>query len=140
MPRVSLTDRFVAGAKSADQTDYFDDLTNARGLALRVSRSGRKTWTLIFTPPGETKRARMTLGTYPATSLAQARTLAIEARGHLETGRDPRVVFAAQAAGTMTLEMLIESYLEKHARPMTGITFLASRRSISAALLRFAAA
>ena len=95
MPRVSLTDRFVAGVKSTDQTDYFDDRASARGLAVRVSKGGRKTWTLLFTPPGAAKRARMTLGTYPATSLAQARTLAIEARGHLERGQDPRAVLAA---------------------------------------------
>ena len=117
MVQVSLTDRFIAGVKSSAQVDYFDSLTSARGLALRVSKGGRKTWTLLFTPPGETKRARMTLGTYPATSLAQARTLAIEARGHLEQGQDPRVVLAAQAAGAMTVAALIESFLDKHARP-----------------------
>ena len=117
MVRVSLTDRFVAGAKSTGQTDYFDDLANVRGLALRVSKGGRKTWTMLFTPPGKVTRARMTLGTYPATSLAQARTLAIEARGHLEHGLDPRVVLAEQAAGTMTVAALIESFLDKHARP-----------------------
>jgi len=117
MPQVSLTDRFVAGVKSADQTDYFDDVRNTRGLALRVSKGGRRTWTFLFTPPGETKRARMTLGTYPATSLAQARTLAIEARGYVEQGQDPRIVFAAQTAGAMTVTALIDSYLDKHAKP-----------------------
>jgi integrase len=117
MPLVSLTDRFIAGVKSTDQTDYFDDLSKARGLTLRVSKGGRKTWSLLFTPPGETKRARMTLGTYPATSLAQARTLAIEARGQLEEGHDPRVILAAQAAGAMTVAMLVDSFLEKHVKP-----------------------
>jgi integrase len=43
--------------------------------------------------------------------------LAIEARGHLEQGEDPRVVLAARAAGTLTLAALIESFLDKHARP-----------------------
>ena len=120
MAQVSLTDRFVAGVKSggvADQTDYFDDLPQTRGLAIRVSKGGRKTWTFLFTPPGGDKRARMSLGTYPATSLARARTLAIEARGHLEDGRDPRVVLAAQAAGNTTVAGLIENFLQKHARP-----------------------
>jgi hypothetical protein len=37
MPRVSLTDRFVAGVKATDQTDYFDDRASTRGLALRPS-------------------------------------------------------------------------------------------------------
>ncbi len=116
MPQLSLTDRFAAGARSAQiQTDYFDD--KAPGLALRVSNSGRKTWSFIFTSPRDGKRARMTLGGYPQTSLAQARTLALEARGHLDEGYDPRDVRMAQAAGAMTLTALIESYLEKHVRP-----------------------
>lgn len=117
MPRVSLTDRFVAGAKSTEQTDYFDDHPKTRGLALRVSLLGRKTWTLIFTSPRDGKRARITLGTYPGTSLARARTLAIEARGHVDEGRDPRDVQAEEAAGAMTVAALVDSFLEKHARP-----------------------
>jgi hypothetical protein len=72
--QVLLTDRFCDRAKSTTaQTDYFDE--KVTGLALRVSRQGVKAWTLHFT--GSTgKRARMTLGRYPATSLANARALA----------------------------------------------------------------
>ena len=60
MPQVSLTDRFAAGVKSpAVQTDYFDDNAKTRGLCLRVSGVGRKTWCLLFTSPKDCKRARM---------------------------------------------------------------------------------
>src|SRR5262245_44963785 len=98
MPQVSLTDRFVAGVKLAQlQTDFFDDNPKTRGLCLRVTSAGRKTWCLIFTSPKDGKRARMTLGGYPATSLARARTLAIEAHGHLDEGCDPRDVASQQA-------------------------------------------
>jgi len=118
MPQVSLTDRFVAGAKSSEvQTDYFDDSPKTRGLCLRVTKAGRKTWSLIFTSPKDGKRARMTLGGYPATSLARARTLAIEAHGHLDEGHDPRDIAAAQVASAMTVAGMIESFLEKHAKP-----------------------
>lgn len=118
MPQVSLTDRFIAGAKSPDvQTDYFDDNSKTRGLCLRVTSVGRKTWCLLFTSPKDGKRARLTLGGYPATSLARARTLAIEAHGHLDGGRDPRDVAAQNAADAMTVARLVESFLEKHARP-----------------------
>jgi integrase len=89
MPRRQLTDRFCAHAKAAEgqvQTDFFDAATT--GLTLRVSRSGRKAWTYHFT--WASRSARMTLGTYPATSLAGARTLADEARAALEAGNDPR--------------------------------------------------
>jgi hypothetical protein len=116
MPQLSLTDRFAAGAKSGQiQTDYFDD--KVPGLSLRVTSSGRKTWSLIFTSPKGGKRARMTLGRYPHTSVARARTLATEARGFLDEGRDPRDALVSNAAGALTMATLIESYLEKHARP-----------------------
>lgn len=118
MPRLALTDRFVATCKAAhgqSQTDYFDARTP--GLALRVSEQGHKAWSFIFTAPGNAKRARITCGTYPSMSLAVARTRAREARGLVETGEDPRVAFNAQAARAMAVTALIESFLEKHARP-----------------------
>jgi integrase len=117
MPRLALTARFVLGAKAGESSriDYFDEKNP--GLALRVSPGGRKAWTLIFTSPKDDKRARITLGTYPATSLAAARTRATEARQLLEAKKDPRDVFADQAAGAMTVGTLVESYLEKHVRP-----------------------
>ncbi|MFW6028059.1 MAG: tyrosine-type recombinase/integrase [bacterium] len=117
MPQVALTDRFAAAAKSPDgaQTDYFD--AGTKGLALRVASGGRKSWTFIFTSPKDGKRARLTLGTYPATSLATARTLALEAKGHVEAGNDPRDVLASQEAAAVTVKAIVESYLAKHARP-----------------------
>lgn len=117
MPRVALTDRFIASAKPQGedaQTDYFDAGTT--GLALRVT-ARQKTWTFNFTSPKDDKRARLTLGTYPAMSLAKARAEAIEAKGHVEGGRDPRDVMAARDASAMTVADLLRSYLEKHARP-----------------------
>src|SRR5262245_42074507 len=92
MPKVALTDRFVQGVKTGEiQEDYFDDSPKTRGLCLRVSNAGRKTWGMIFTSPKDGKRARINFGTYPATSLAQARTFAIGApeprRGARPQGR-----------------------------------------------------
>ena len=117
MPRVALTDRFVITAKPIDgkRTDFFD--ASSRGLALRVGEHGHKGWSYHFTSPRDGKRARLALGSYPATSLAAARTRAIEAKGHVEDGRDPRDVFAAEVSGAMTVRALIDSYLEKHVRP-----------------------
>lgn len=117
MPRIALTDRFVAGAKPQPgevQTDYFD--ATATGLALRVT-SAKKVWTFTFTSPKDGKRARVTLGSYPALPLARARTEAIEARGLVDDGTDPRDALAARAAASMTVADLFQSYLEKHARP-----------------------
>jgi integrase len=106
MARFALTDRFVHNAKSREgQTEYFDE--TARGLALRVSR-GAKSWCFHYTTSGT--RKRLTLGTYPATSLSKARTLATEAKGLLEVGQDPSTV---QATSENSLKAICEEYLAR---------------------------
>jgi integrase len=111
MPTVTLTDRFCSTAKplAGARTDYFD--TTVQGLALRVTEHGRRSWCFHYRSPRDGKRARATIGTYPATSLAAARGKALEARGHVDGGRDPRVVLAGQGAADMTVAGLIEAYL-----------------------------
>ena len=110
MARVALTDRFCSTAKALGvRTDYFD--VTAPGLALRVTEQGHRSWSFLFTSPRDGKRARATIGTYPATSLAAARGKALEARGHVEAGNDPRLVLAGQSAAGMTVAALVEAYL-----------------------------
>jgi integrase len=123
MPKVALTDRFVSHAKAqgVPQLDYFDE--GVPGLALRVSSTGRKTWTFHYTSPGDGKRARLTLGTYPATTLANARGLATEARGSVEAGNDPRT----RTSGAMTVAALVQSYVEKHVAPLRTATEIERR-------------
>jgi integrase len=110
MPRVALTDRFCLTAKARQgRIDYFD--VTAQGLALRVTEQGHRSWCYHFRTPGDGKRARATIGTYPATSLAVARSKALEARGYVEAGQDPRVVLAGQGAAGMTVAGLVDAYL-----------------------------
>ena len=63
MPKLDLTDRFCATIKTQRIEDYFDAKTT--GLGLRVSPSGGKVWSVMFTNPGDGKRARVTLGRIP---------------------------------------------------------------------------
>ena len=76
-----------------------------------MTESGHRSWCYLFTSPRDAKRARATIGTYPTTSLAAARGKALEARGHVEEGRDPRQVLASQATAQMTVSGLVEAYL-----------------------------
>ena len=48
---------------------------------------------------------------YPGTSLAAARGKALEARGHVDAGQDPRLVLAGQGAAGMTVAALVDAYL-----------------------------
>jgi integrase len=103
--RLLLTDRFCASARPGT---FFDE--TATGLSLRSLATG-KTWSFSFTTP-RGKRTQFRLGSYPSMTLAAARALALEARGHLEAGGDPRIAFGQQAAGAMTLAALIGVYLD----------------------------
>ena len=93
MARFALaTYRFVQNASLGEgQSEYFDETT--RGLALRVSK-GAKAWDFLPTTATGTRK-RLTLGTYPATSLSKARTLATEAKGLVEAGEDRSTITAA---------------------------------------------
>src|SRR5947207_8091032 len=115
MPRRKLTDRFCQSAKTRDgegQTDYFDE--KQKGLALRVTKAGTRSWTYNFTLNAKTlnaKRVRMTFGTYPTTSLVKAYTLAAEARRELAAGRDPCTALAAP----VTLQSICEEWASREA-------------------------
>jgi integrase len=107
--RIALTDRFVAGAKAGTRTEFFD--SRVTGLSLRVSPTA-KNWAFHFTTTSG-KRARLTLGAFPAITLAGARGLALEAQAAVQAGADPRT----SKAGAMTVATLVESFLAKHVRP-----------------------
>ena len=124
MAKVALTNRFVETIKAKVPSDYFDSKTP--GLGLRVSPAGHKAWSLIFTSPATGKRARVSLGTFPATSLADARALAIEARGKVEAKEDPRAVEVTPTAA-MTVADLIASYLALHARGLRSASEIERR-------------
>jgi integrase len=117
--RLRLTERFCASAKPKPkqvQTDYFDEL--AKGLALRASTTHRG-WVLFYRWNG--KLTRLTLGSYPATGIAAARTKALEAKRSLAEGRDPR------SAQSGTFAAICDEYLRREG---SKLRTLASRESL----------
>jgi integrase len=87
MPRKKLTDQAVQALKTTrTQEDFWDTLTPA--LHVRVSgTTNRKTWLVRYRANG--KQRRMKLGTYPAVSLAEARSKARDELALVDEGRDP---------------------------------------------------
>ena len=113
MPRATFTARWVAAVQpsTVGQTDYFD--VKPPNLGLRVSSSGRKTWFIMYRSKGRLRR--LTLGTYPALSLADAREQAAAARHAVAEGEDPSMEkYAARHAPTMA--DLAAQYLDMYAK------------------------
>ena len=112
MPKIKLTHRGIETLK-ADKwlVDYWDD--GLPGFGVRAHHSGRKSFIVRYQFDG-TKR-RMTLGSYPTMSLADARSRAKEILGRVARGEDPQQKRQAEK-GAETFAELAAEYLERHAK------------------------
>lgn len=104
--KAELTDRTVA---SSEAGDLFD--SKQRGLNLRTTEAGVRTWYCVFTEPATGKRARVKLGAYPVITLARARALALEMHKKVSEGVDPR----SESSAAMTVAQLVESFIARKA-------------------------
>jgi integrase len=114
MPIIKMTARGVDALRppQSGQIDYWDG--DHPGFGLRVSAGGRKAWVVMYRH-GNVKR-RLTLGTYPALSLAAAREKAGSAQHAIQfRGVDPASEKKAERAAE-TFAELAADYIERHAK------------------------
>ena len=112
MPERKLTDTVVRSlAANERQVDYWCD--SVKGFGLRVSPGGRKAFIVRYRVAG--RRRRMSLGGYPAVSLAGARRRAKQVLGEVAGGQDPAQA-RHDARHADTFGDLAQLYLDKHAR------------------------
>jgi len=108
-----LTDIQIRNAKKTDKPYKMPD---GKGLYLYVSKAGGKSWRLDYAYFG--KRRTLTLGTYPAVGLADARGRRDEAKKKLSEGLDPslakkREQLAAKAAAGNTFGLIADEFIAK---------------------------
>ena len=91
MPTRNLTASFINNVKpsQAGLVEYWDE--QQKGLCLRVSPKGLKTWAYRFRSPVLKKQRRASLGTTETVSLSSARNRAARYRGMIADGLDPIV-------------------------------------------------
>lgn len=112
MATVNLTDATVRSLDTdkTQETWWDEKLT---GFGVRVSgKTGRKSFVLRYRANG--KRRRVTLGTYPELSLADARQKAKAIKYDVATGGDP-VAEREVEGGEATFGELAELYLDRYA-------------------------
>ena len=88
---------------------------DVKGLGLRVSASGRKTWVLMYRVRGDKRLRRATLGTYPTLTLADAHDQARTDLRAAAKGRDPASERKAERQAE-TFGELAEDFIERYAK------------------------
>jgi integrase len=100
-----------ASLDALTQGNIRDPLTP--GLAMEVLPSGKKVWKYSRRIPGSSQLLRMSLGLFPAHSIADARTWAAGLNENVEAGIDPREALRIeQARATMTVARAHELYMQ----------------------------
>jgi integrase len=133
MPKKKLTDLFVerAPAPMAGRAEYFD--ASFPGLALRVTETGRKSWSLFYRFNGRLRR--FTIGRYPMIKPGQARREAINALERVRQGIDPGEEKKGRrdkhSPETEAFEAIVQDYLERHVRKNSAIaTYQEAKRDL----------
>src|SRR5215213_3848725 len=127
MPKLRLTATAVARLQppKAGQVEYYDSHLPAFGL--RVSYSGAKAWFVMSRV--DRKLTRVTLGHYPALSLAEARDKARRAAELAKAGGDPRKLEAEERRRKekerhdtfeRVASLFMTSYAQRELRPNTA--------------------
>jgi len=93
------------------------------GFGVRVSTTGTKTFVLVYRHDGRPRR--LTIGRYPALSLAEARAMAQQALASSARGQDPQAEKTETTAGdsllfTNLLEEFVETHCRRHNKPSTA--------------------
>ncbi|TCA97416.1 DUF4102 domain-containing protein [Rhizobium leguminosarum bv. viciae] len=110
---MALTDVQIRNAKKSEKPYKLPD---GKGLYLYVSTAGGKSWRVDYAYFG--KRKTLTLGTYPALGLADARVRRDEAKRKLSEGLDPslakkREQLTARAAAGNTFGLISDEFIAK---------------------------
>ncbi|MFN3278239.1 MAG: tyrosine-type recombinase/integrase [Paracoccus hibiscisoli] len=121
MPARQLDERFLRTLRlptERNRDEYFDE--KVRGLSIRVSRTGHKTWHFKTKVKGG-DRPGYTLGLYPNMTLKEARSAALEIASQAKRGINVREVTeaakakqAADAATAQLVEQVLNLYFTNH--------------------------
>ena len=116
---MKLTDLAVAKAKPpiTGRAEIWD--AALPGFGLRISEKGHKSWVVMYRLGGRAApKRRVTLGSYPALSLAKARERARDIFAQVSDGDDPAASAAIpEPIATPKFEAIAEEFIRRYAKP-----------------------
>ena len=111
-----LNDTTVKSLRVPANLDRKEFWFDEKGLGMRISKTGRKSWIYVYHYMGHSRR--LTFGTYPTIGVAAVRALHAKAMQQLEGGIDPGdtlQVQRSQIRNSPTVGDLADDYLSRHA-------------------------
>ena len=115
MPKMKLTktniDRVAKAGLSKSDVLHWD--TETKGFGLRVTPTGITTFIFQKRVKDTTKEARLTIGTYGAWTVDDARRRAEEYKHQFEDGFDPRDLKKQDEAEKVTLRQVADAYMAR---------------------------
>ncbi|WP_338244778.1 tyrosine-type recombinase/integrase [Aurantiacibacter hainanensis] len=113
MPKLKLTKTNIDRVRKpgGETTLYWD--TDTKGFGLRVTASGAASFVVQGTVAGEGKELRMTIGSYGAWTVDDARRRAEEYKHQFEDGINPQAAKKADAAMKVSLGDTLEAYVAR---------------------------
>lgn len=110
-------------------------LTDGEGLYLLLSPTGSRWWRWDYRRPVTAKRNTLSLGTYPDTGLADARSKRDAARKLLAAGVDPGVrrkseKFAGVQRAASSFEVVASAWLKTQKRTLESVTLTRAERML----------
>jgi len=108
---VLANDRELKAVTSSDRTDF--RIRGARGLQLRVTAKGTRSWAFAYKSPATGKWAKFAIGKYPDIGLAEAKQRAEELSVQIRKGYDP-IHDRRQQAVLETFDDLARRYMREH--------------------------
>lgn len=130
MPKLKLTKTSIDRVRKpgTGTVIYFD--TETKGFGLRVTASGAASFIVQGTVSGQSKEARMTIGTYGAWTVDDARRRAEQYKHMFEDGIDPREAKKQDAAMKVTLRQVADAYFDRPGQPLRESTKAEMNRHI----------
>lgn len=111
--------RQVETLRASDKRQELRD-GEVKGLILRVTPAGDKSWSVLYSRQPDGKKRRITIGAFPAFTLEKARGEALAVLASIARGEDPageKQTKRAEQIDSLTFNVLADKWLEKHARP-----------------------
>lgn len=111
-----LNDTTVRALRIEPDQDRKEVWFDKKGLGMRISKTGRKSWVYVYHYRGKSRR--LTLGTYPQMGVADVQAAHALALQSLERGIDPGDTLQAERATARdipTVEELAREYMTRHA-------------------------